>query len=133
AERREEVEPRLVLGGEIVACDQNGVPSFQQIQQRLNLMRESEIKRAESQVPVFYYVFDILYAGGYDLRGAPLEQRKRLLRQLLMPTNRVRLVEHFEQDGEVAYRAAVEHGVEGRLAKRRGRVYTAGGGGRKWT
>src|SRR5438034_2971525 len=132
AELREQVEPEMVLDGEIVAFDENGVPSFQQIQQRLNLMRESEIKRAESQVPVFYYVFDILYAGSYDLRGAPLEQRKRLLRQLLMPTERVRLVEHFEQDGEVAYRAAVEHGLEGLLAKRQDSFYESGRRSKNW-
>jgi len=131
-ELREQVEPRMVLDGEIVAFDENGVPSFQELQQRLNLMRESDIKRAESQVPVFYYVFDILYAGGYDLRGARLEQRKRLLRQLLMPTERVRLVEHFEQDGEVAYRVAVEHGLEGLLAKRRDSVYESGRRSKNW-
>ncbi len=131
-ELREQAEPEMVLDGEIVAFDENGVPSFQELQQRLNLMRESDIKRAESQVPVFYYVFDILYAGGYDLRGAPLEQRKRLLRQLLMPTNRVRLVEHFEQDGEVAYRVAVEHGLEGLLAKRRDSLYESGRRSKNW-
>jgi bifunctional non-homologous end joining protein LigD len=129
---REQVEPQMVLDGEIVAFDENGVPSFQEIQQRLNLMRESDIKRAESQVPAFYYVFDILYAGGYDLRGARLEQRKRLLRQLLMPTDRVRLVEHFEQDGETAYNAAVEHGLEGLLAKKRDSVYESSRRSKNW-
>ncbi len=128
----EQVEPEMVLDGEIVAFDDNGVPSFQEIQLRLNLMRESDIKRAESQVPVSYYVFDILYAGGYDLRGARLEQRKRLLRQLLMPAERVRLVEHFEQDGEVAYRVAVEHGLEGLLAKRQDSTYESGRRSKNW-
>ena len=132
AELREQVEPQMVLDGEIVAFDENGVPSFQELQQRLNLMRESDIKRAESQVPVFYYVFDIPYAGGYDLRGARLEQRKRLLRQLLMPTERVRPVEHFEQDGEVAYRVAVDHGLEGLLAKKRDSVYESGRRSKNW-
>jgi bifunctional non-homologous end joining protein LigD len=131
-ELHEQVEPEMVLDGEIVAFDENGVPSFQELQQRLNLMRESDIKRAESQVPVFYYVFDVLYAGGYDLRGAPLDQRKRLLRQLLMPTDRVRLVEDFERDGDVAYRVAVEHGLEGLLAKRRDSVYESGRRSKNW-
>ncbi|TMF06619.1 MAG: ATP-dependent DNA ligase, partial [Chloroflexi bacterium] len=65
-------------------------------------------------------------------RGAPLDQRKRLLRQLLLPTERVRLVEHFEQDGEVAYRVAVEHGLEGLLAKRRDSVYESGRRSKSW-
>jgi bifunctional non-homologous end joining protein LigD len=132
AELREQVEAEMVLDGEIVAFDENGVPSFQELQQRLNLMRDTDIKRAESQVPVFYYVFDILYAGGHDLRGVRLERRKRLLRQLLMPTDRVRLVEHFEQDGEMAYRVAVEHGLEGLLAKRRDSTYESGRRSKNW-
>src|SRR5206468_700150 len=60
SELREQVEPEMVLDGEIVAFDENGVPSFQQIQQRLSLMRDSDIKRAESRVPVFDYVLDFL-------------------------------------------------------------------------
>jgi bifunctional non-homologous end joining protein LigD len=131
-ELREQTEPEMVLDGEIVAFDENGVPSFQQLQQRLNLMRESDIKRAESQIPVFYYVFDLLYAGGYDLRGAPLEQRKRLLRQVLMPTDRVFLVEHFEQDGETAFQAAVDNGLEGLVAKKRDSVYESGRRAKSW-
>jgi len=131
-ELREQTEPELVLDGEIVAFDENGVPSFQQLQQRLNLMRESDIKRAESQIPVFYYVFDLLYAGGYDLRGAPLEQRKRLLRRMLMPTDRVFLVEHFEQDGETAFQAAVDNGLEGLVAKKRDSVYESGRRAKSW-
>jgi bifunctional non-homologous end joining protein LigD len=131
-ELREQTEPEMVLDGEIVAFDENGVPSFQQLQQRLNLMRESDIKRAESQIPVFYYVFDLLYAGGYDLRGAPLEQRKQLLRQILMPTDRVFLVDHFEQDGETAFQAAVDNGLEGLVAKKRDSVYESGRRSRNW-
>jgi bifunctional non-homologous end joining protein LigD len=131
-ELREQTEPEIVLDGEIVAFDENGVPSFQQLQQRLNLLRESDIRRAESQIPVFYYVFDLLYAGGHDLRGAPLEQRKRLLRQMLMPTDRVFLVEHFEQDGETAFQAAVDNGLEGLVAKKRDSVYESGRRSKSW-
>jgi bifunctional non-homologous end joining protein LigD len=131
-ELREQTEPEVIFDGEIVAFDEAGVPSFQQLQQRLNLMRESDIKRAESQVPVFYYVFDLLYASGYDLRGAPLEQRKRLLRQILMPTDRVSLVDHFEQDGETAFQAATAHGLEGLVAKKRDSLYESGRRAKSW-
>ena len=42
------------------------------------------------------------------------------------------MVEHFEQDGEVAYRVAVEHGLEGLLAKRRDSVYESGRRSKSW-
>ena len=131
-ELAQQPEAQLVLDGEIVALDDNGVPSFQRLQQRLNLTRDSDIQRAEKQVPVLYYIFDLLYAGGYNLRGARLEARKALLKQLVMPTDRIRLVDHFDQEGEVAYKAAVQHGLEGLIAKRRDSVYESGRRSRHW-
>jgi bifunctional non-homologous end joining protein LigD len=125
-------EPRLALDGEIVAMDDDGRPSFQRLQQRLNLSRDADIKRAETQVPVFYYAFDLLYAGDYDLRAVPLAERKALLGRLLLPSERVRLLEHFEEDGEAAYEAAVAHGIEGVVAKRRDSVYEPGRRSRHW-
>ncbi|MGD0765882.1 MAG: DNA ligase D, partial [Dehalococcoidia bacterium] len=119
-------EAEMVLDGEIVALDQEGRPSFERLQQRLNLTGEPEIHRAEAQVPVIYYVFDLLYLRGYDLRGATLEQRKAQLRHVLLPSGRIRLVEHFESEGEAAFHAAVENGLEGVIAKRRDSTYRSG-------
>jgi len=123
---------RMVLDGEIVALDENGVPSFQAIQQRLGLQRESDIRRMEAELPVYYYVFDVLWAGGYDLRAGPLSDRKTLLKQLLLPDDCVMLLEHFEQDGEAAYKAAVAHGLEGLIAKRRDSTYESGKRTKTW-
>jgi bifunctional non-homologous end joining protein LigD len=128
----EQPEPRAVFDGEIVAFDENGVPSFQQIQQRLNLIREADIKRAETQIPVFYYIFDLLWSGGYDLRGVPLGRRKWLLRQVLAPSDRVRLVEPFQEDGEIAFEAAVENGLEGLVAKKISSPYESGRRSKNW-
>ncbi len=125
-------EAELVLDGEIVALDEGGVPSFQRIQQRLNLTRETDIRRADAQIPVFYYVFDLLFAGGYDLRTSPLAQRKDLLQQLLLTTDRVLLVDHFDEDGEDAYEVVIAHGLEGLIAKKRNSVYECGRRSRNW-
>jgi bifunctional non-homologous end joining protein LigD len=125
-------EPELVLDGEIVALDKAGRPSFQLLQQRLNLTREADIRRADAEIPVLYYVFDLLYAGGFDLTAAPLGQRKALLERMLLPSGRVRLLEHFEEEGEAAYDAAVAHGLEGIIAKRRDSAYEPGRRSRHW-
>jgi len=125
-------ERQLVLDGEIVALDDRGVPSFQRLQQRLNLSREPDIRRAEDQVPVLYYVFDLLHVDGYDLRGVALDTRKALLEQMVMPTDRVRVVDHFEEDGETAFRAALQYGLEGLIAKRRDSLYESGRRSRSW-
>ena len=85
-----------------------------------------------AELPVSYYVFDLLWAGGYDLRPGRLRDRKMLLAQLLLPDAAVSLLDHFEADGEAAYRAAVEHGLEGVLAKRRDSTYESGRRSKSW-
>lgn len=127
-----QLEPQMVLDGEIAAYDEEGRPSFQRLQQRINLQREADIRKADAEIPVYYYVFDVLYAGGYDLRGVPLSERKSLMRQIVLPSDRVMLVDHFEEDGETAYEAVVETGLEGLIAKRRDGVYESGRRSRGW-
>jgi bifunctional non-homologous end joining protein LigD len=46
-----------------------------------------------------------------------------LLKQLLIPTEHVSLLEHFEMDGEAAYQGAVRAGLEGVMAKKRDSIY----------
>ena len=46
------------------------------------------LQRLISEYPVVYFVFDLLYCDGYDLRGAPLRQRKQLLQRLLHGSGR---------------------------------------------
>lgn len=132
AEMAAQTDRQMILDGEIVALDERGVPSFQTIQQRLNLSRDSEIRKMEEQIPVYFYGFDLLYAGGYDLRGAQLRDRKTLLKQILLPTDHVFLLEHFEQDGEAAFKGAVAAGFEGVMAKKRDSVYESGRRSRCW-
>ena len=76
----------MILDGEIVAFDATGVPSFERLQQRINLSNPTEIRQADRDVPVVYYVFDLLYLDGVDVRRAPLEERRALLRRTVTPT-----------------------------------------------
>jgi bifunctional non-homologous end joining protein LigD len=122
----------LALDGEIVAFDDEGRPSFEQIQQRLNLTRDADIRRAESEVPAYFYAFDLLHVDGYGLRGATLEHRRALLERVLAPTEHVRLLEAFEAEGETAYDAATRLGFEGVLAKRRDSTYAPGQRSQQW-
>ena len=122
----------LILDGEIVAFDANGVPSFERLQQRINLTNPVEIKQADRDIPVVYYVFDILYVDGVDVRRVPLEARQALLRRSVMPTPSLRLVEAFDADGLTAYEAATSLGLEGLMAKRRDSAYDSGNRSQAW-
>src|SRR5439155_18736801 len=129
AELARRFRDELVLDGEIVALDDDGRPSFHRLAHRMHLQDEAEVKRAEAEIPLMYYVFDVVYLDGYDLRSVPLERRKRMLGMLMHDadqTRRLALLPHFVADGEIAYRAAIEHGFEGVVAKRRESTYDAG-------
>jgi bifunctional non-homologous end joining protein LigD len=77
-------------------------------------------------------VFDLLHFDGYDLKGVPLESRKELLNEALVPLERVRILESFAEVGEIAYQVAVDHEFEGIVAKRRASRYEAGKRSRQW-
>jgi bifunctional non-homologous end joining protein LigD len=126
AELAEQPAGELVLDGEIVAPDEDGRPSFELLQQRLNLTREADIRRAEAEIAVLYFAFDCLHIDGYDLRRVPLEHRRAVLERVLAPSDRVRLLEQFAGEGEAAYNAAVDLGLEGVVAKRRAGSYRDG-------
>jgi bifunctional non-homologous end joining protein LigD len=67
-----------IADGEIVAFE-GAVTSFSQLQRRMQLRNPDEARRVG--VEVFYYLFDLLYLNGYDLREAPLIHRKALLKE----------------------------------------------------
>ena len=76
-----------VLDGEIVALDEQGRPSFSLMQQRTGVGEGGRrIRRTRDDIPVVYYVFDLLYLDGYDVMQAELEQRKELLASILAPS-----------------------------------------------
>ncbi|MFN8584539.1 MAG: non-homologous end-joining DNA ligase [Dehalococcoidia bacterium] len=122
----------LILDGEIVALDERGVPSFQLLQERIHLSGDGEISRAEARIPIIYYVFDLLYLDGIDLRAVPLEDRRETLERVLLPMPSIRLVDHFDVDGVDAFEIATSHDLEGLVAKKRDSVYESGRRSRNW-
>ncbi len=79
-----------------------------------------------------YYVFDLLYLDGFDLIDLPLEQRKALLESVLLPSDRLRLLDHLEEDGELAFEAAAAQGLPGVVAKLRNSRYEPGHRSASW-
>jgi bifunctional non-homologous end joining protein LigD len=119
---------RLVTDGEVVALER-GRESFAALQRR---MQASDPARARgSGITVTYYVFDLLHAGGFDLRDAPLAERKRLLEQALAFGGPVQYLGGRSGDGRRLFAEACRHGWEGLIAKDAAAPY-AGGRGRAW-
>jgi len=75
---------------------------------------------------VSYYIFDVLWADGRDVRPLPLRERKQILRDLLTFTGPLRFTEHKDTDGEAYFRQACASGWEGLIAKRADAPYRPG-------
>ena len=113
----------FIVDGEIVAFDGDRT-SFALLQQRIHVIRPGpELRR---RVPVYYYVFDVMYEGDNDVRPRPLRERKTLLADLLPFRDPLRIPEHRERDGEEYYRQACQKGWEGVIAKRADAPYRSG-------
>jgi bifunctional non-homologous end joining protein LigD len=116
---------QAIVDGEIAALDSRGIPSFEKLQQRIMVADAAAIALLTRHHPVVLFVFDLLYADGYDLRGAPLTERKRLLKELLKPNDVIRYSEHFVGSGADLLAAAKQQGIEGVIGKRVSSVYEA--------
>ncbi|MDQ2986223.1 MAG: DNA ligase D [Armatimonadota bacterium] len=121
-----------IIDGEIVAFDEQGKPSFHVLQQRMHLTNEKDIVVAESQVPAVFFAFDILHKNGLSYVAAPLMERKRLVKQSLLPDHRVLVLDYFETHGRAAYDASIRSGFEGIVAKKRLSKYEPGNRSKNW-
>jgi bifunctional non-homologous end joining protein LigD len=104
---------RLAIDGEIVAFD-GAQTSFAKL-----------AARGHHPVAVFYYVFDLLWLDGADLRALPLRTRKRLLHDAVSFDEPLRWTPHRNYDGEAMFKDACRKGWEGVIAKRGDSPYSS--------
>ena len=122
----------LALDGEVCALDEHGVPRFQLLQGRINLTRGVDFARLDAEQLAVFFVFDILYLDGYDVRNVPLRERKELLATRLQTSDRLRLVSAMPGSGADVAEAAEALGFEGVVAKRADSRYEPGVRARTW-
>jgi bifunctional non-homologous end joining protein LigD len=109
----------LIIDGEATVLGNTGLPDFHQ------LRRELAKKHSDRLI---YHAFDMLYLDGYDLRRAPLIERKAALRDVLPKRMKTIAFAEFseKQDGETVYRHACRLGLEGIVSKLRDAPYRSG-------
>ncbi|HEY7306167.1 MAG TPA: DNA ligase D [Bryobacteraceae bacterium] len=113
------------LDGEICVLDEDGRARFELIQPRISANLNAVPRLAET-TPATFFLFDLLYLDGYDLRGVPLEERKRLLNSIVSPSEQIRISDAFDTGGEQMFEAAQKMELEGILAKDRRSSYESG-------
>jgi bifunctional non-homologous end joining protein LigD len=114
--------PDVLVDGEVVALDHDGAPNFSALQAAISDGKTENL---------IFFAFDLLFAGGMDLRRLPLGERKEKLRQLLearakSQAKSIRYVEHFEVDGDAMMQSARKLSLEGIVSKKLSAPYRSG-------
>jgi bifunctional non-homologous end joining protein LigD len=118
----EGIDRDAVLDGEVVALDDKGRSYFQLLQNN----------QRTGQGTISYFVFDLLYLDGKDLRSLPLLTRKELLSEILPDLPSVRYSDHIIESGRDFFDIAKANSLEGILAKRSSSQYQTGRRSRDW-
>jgi bifunctional non-homologous end joining protein LigD len=122
----------VVLDGEIVALDEGGRPSFEEIQQRMGLTSESEVRRKMKEVPVTYMIFDVLWQEGHSLFATPYSERRRRLAQLKLGGPSWQTPPSEKGGGLAMLDASAKAGLEGIVAKKLDSPYEPGKRSGNW-
>ncbi|MGZ8229024.1 MAG: DNA ligase D [Burkholderiales bacterium] len=106
------------VDGEVVVMERDGRTSFQALQNALT---------TDSVGRLHYFVFDLMYLNGYDLRRVPLVERKRLLEALFESAPAaLRFSGHIQGSGQAFYKQACTLKLEGMISKRAQSIYQGG-------
>lgn len=108
---------RVVLDGEVVALNAEGVPDFETLQNYKKIGPER----------LRYYIFDILWIDGHDITTFPLIKRKEILELLLSAAGPYLIyTSHIEKEGKKLFELVNERGLEGIVAKKADSFYLPG-------
>ena len=109
-----------ILDGEIVALDEEGISHFQALQNHT------------TEKNIYFYVFDILYLNGEDLRTLPLIERKAILKKSLKPYASIRYLKHVDTEGKNFFCLCKKQGLEGVIGKKKLSTYQSGERSKEW-
>jgi bifunctional non-homologous end joining protein LigD len=112
----------VIVDGEVVVVDDDGRAHFEWLQHY----------GTEPQGTLQYYIFDILWCDGHDVRTMPLSERKKLLGHVLPKSNILRYSDDIVGDGEKLFREMQKRGMEGMVAKRADSQYRENDRGQDW-
>lgn len=111
-----------IVDGEVVVLNKKGISDFEALQNWRN----------EKDGPLKYYVFDILWLDGKDLRKLPLRDRRKILEAVIPDSSIIRHSDSLDASGTELYKLALASGLEGIIAKRADSIYLTGARTSDW-
>jgi bifunctional non-homologous end joining protein LigD len=121
-----------VLDGEVAAFDEQGRPSFERLQGRINLASEAAVRRRMADCPVTYVIFDLVYLDGRSLLDTPYAERRESLEGLGLDGPHWQTPSYHRGEGEALLRLTAARDLEGLMAKRLDSRYLPGRRSRAW-
>jgi DNA ligase 1 len=125
----------VILDGEAIGYDEES-DSFLPFQETMQRKRKHGIAETALEIPIKYYVFDILYLNGKPVMEKPLRERKKLLEQTIKPGNVLVVANQYEtkniEELKDYYEKAKEAQLEGLIVKNPEDPYQAGARSYSW-
>lgn len=125
----------IILDGEAIGID-NKTGEFLPFQQIMQRKRKHGVKNMSEEIPLQYFVFDILYLNGEPLIDKPLSARYEILKKVIKENETLKLAEHLqgknESDLKKYYEKAKSLNLEGLVVKKPGDPYQAGARSYSW-
>jgi bifunctional non-homologous end joining protein LigD len=121
-EELKKIKEKVVLDGEVVVLNDEGLPEFQ-------LLQHYDSNRHR---PIQYYVFDILSHNGKDTTHLPLIKRKELVKKLLKKSEVIKYSDHIEAKGIDFFKLTEKQNLEGIMAKKADSQYHIGKRTSEW-
>lgn len=115
----------VILDGEIVALDANGHPHFGLLERRMHVS-PTRVAEVAARVPIWYFIFDILYLGTRSTLTTSYRDRRQMLDALPLAHPRCRISPCYPGEGQAVLAVARERGLEGVMAKRLTSPYAPG-------
>jgi bifunctional non-homologous end joining protein LigD len=116
----------VLLDGELVALDDDGVPSFERLQPRMQAHGAAAVRERLAVQPVVYMVFDLLWLAGHSTCALPYRERRELLERLALAGPSWQTPPTTYGGGATVLDASRSLGLEGVVAKRIDSTYQPG-------
>jgi DNA ligase-1 len=125
----------VILDGEAIGYNPK-TGEFLAFQETIQRKRKYDVAATAKNIPLKYFVFDILYLNGKSLIDEPLEARRKILESVVKKGDVISVAEHFDSDTleglEESFELAKSKNLEGIIVKKADDHYQAGARSYSW-
>jgi DNA ligase D-like protein (predicted ligase) len=105
----------VLVDGEIIALDDEGMPSFQKLQTRIMAQQKGALRAPKVEVALV--AFDVLAVAGVDVMRVPLSKRRPLLERIVPDSGVVSRFPQVKDDARALHALCEQRRLEGLVAK----------------